>query len=402
LTTKLYYNDSYLSHFAAEITAIRPHTDERFAVMLDQTAFYPESGGQPSDRGTINRIPVLDVVDEGADILHILPEAPALGKADCCIDWTRRFDHMQQHSGQHLLSAAAFQATGAETAGFHLGAASSQVDLALDTLTRAQAEEIERAANYTVFANQVFHTHYATTETLTNYPIRKQPPAGVEQIRLIEVPGLDCCPCGGTHVTRAGEIGLIKIRSWERKKGLVRVDFVCGGRALHNYQLITYTVNELSARFSAPSPELLLTVERHFAQDEQVEKQLKQLKQELNEHLTRELLSKADSQGGIKVISHLMPSALPQDIADLAKRLAAHEQTIALIGGISPDESKSHLVFACSSGVKVNMGEELKAVLPVIQGKGGGNPQLAQGGGSETSQTAAALASAKRKVLGLL
>ena len=239
-------------------------------------------------------------------------------------------------------------------------------------------------------------------ETLANYPIRKQPPAGVEHIRLIEVPGLDCCPCGGTHVTRAGEIGLIKIRSWERKKGLVRVDFVCGGRALHNYQLITYTVNELSARFSAPSPELMLTVERHFARDEQLEKQLNQLKQELNEHLTRELLSKADSRGGIKVISHLMPSALPPDIADLAKRLAAHEQIIALIGGISPDESKSHLVFACSAGIKINMGEELKTVLPLILGKGGGNALLAQGGGSEAGQTAAALDSAKRKVLGLL
>lgn len=402
MTTKLYYNDSYLSRFEAEITAIRPHKNEQFAIMLDQTAFYPESGGQPSDRGTINSLPVLDVVEEGADILHILPEAPALGKAVCCIDWTRRFDHMQQHSGQHLLSAAAFQVTGAETAGFHLGTASSQIDLVLDALTREQAEEIERTANHTVFANQIFHTHYATVETLANYPIRKQPPAGVEHIRLIEVPGLDCCPCGGTHVTRAGEIGLIKIRSWERKKGLVRVDFVCGGRALHNYQLITYTVNELSARFSAPSPELMLTVERHFARDEQLEKQLNQLKQELNEHLTRELLSKADSRGGIKVISHLMPSALPPDIADLAKRLAAHEQIIALIGGISPDESKSHLVFACSPGIKINMGEELKTVLPLILGKGGGNALLAQGGGSEVGQTAAALDSAKRKVLGLL
>ena len=146
MTTKLYYNDSYLSRFEAEITAIRPHKNEQFAIMLDQTAFYPESGGQPSDRGTINSLPVLDVVEEGADILHILPEAPALGKAVCCIDWTRRFDHMQQHSGQHLLSAAAFQVTGAETAGFHLGTASSQIDLVLDALTREQAEEIERTA----------------------------------------------------------------------------------------------------------------------------------------------------------------------------------------------------------------------------------------------------------------
>lgn len=401
-TTKLYYTDSYLTQFDATITAVQPYGAGQYAALLDQTAFYPESGGQPSDRGWINGIPVLDVVEEGSDVLHILAEKPDTDKANCSIDWPRRFDHMQQHSGQHLLSAAAFQATGAETVGFHLGTASSQVDLTIDTITREQVEEIERIANSIVFANYQLHTHYATAETLTSYPVRKQPPAGVERIRLIEVPDVDCCPCGGTHVAMAGEIGLIKIRSWERKKGLVRVDFVCGGRALQYYQLMTHTVNELSSRFSAPAPELMLTIERHFARDEQVEKQLNQLKQDLNEYLTKDLLAKADTCSGIKVISHVMASALPQDIADVAKRLAAHEQVIALVGGISPDGSKSHLVFACSAGSSVNMSEHLKAVLPLIQGKGGGNAQLAQGGGNGAGQTAFALESARRNVLSSL
>lgn len=394
--------NSYRRQFDAMITAVQPYGDGQYAASLDQTAFYPESGGQPSDRGMINGIPVLDIVEKGPDILHILAQSPDVGKADCHIDWTRRFDHMQQHSGQHLLSAAAFLATGAETVGFHLGTASSQIDLTLDALTREQAEEIEKIANSIVFANHELHIHYATEETIVNYPLRKQPPAGVERIRLIEVPDIDCCPCGGTHVARSGEIGLIKIRSWERKKGQVRVDFVCGGRALQNYQLITYTVNELSNRFSASTSELMLTVERHFARDEQVEKQLHQLKQDLNEYLSKDLLAKTEPYSGIRVISHVMPSALPQDIADLAKRLAAQEQVIALIGGISPDGSKTHLVFACSAGGPVNMGEHLKAVLPLIQGKGGGNAQLAQGGGSETGQTATALETAKHNLLSRL
>lgn len=401
-TLKLYDHDAYSAEFNAIITGIRPHSDGYFAITLDQTAFYPASGGQPSDTGWINDTAVVDVIEDNSDILHLVAEVPDGDKVTGRINWSRRFDHMQQHSGQHILSAAAHQVTGAETAGFHLGAESSQIDLTLDALTREQTQQIERLANEVVFANLLLDIHHATRDNLSNYPVRKQPPTDVEQIRLIEVPGIDCCPCGGTHVKQTGEIGLIKIRSWERKKGLVRIDFVCGTRALRDYQLVTYAINDTAARFSAPIPELLATVERHFARDEQLEKQLYLLKQTINEYLAKELQAASQTVNGIKVISQLLPSATPQDVSELAKRLTVHGQTVALIGGINPEQTKNHLVFSCSPGIKINMNEQLKAVLPRIKGKGGGNPQTAQGGGSEITETASVLAEAKQNILAAL
>lgn len=401
-TARLYYDDSYIKEFTANVMEIRPYENGRYAVLLDRSAFYPESGGQPCDKGRIDGIEVLDIIDYGSEILHIMAAAPAAKQIHASVDWYRRFDHMQQHSGQHILSAAAYQITSAETVGFHLGAASSQIDLTLDTLTREQAEQIEHTANKTVFSNIQITTHYASKSTLAQFPVRKQPPAEVENIRLIELPGIDCCPCGGTHVRNSGEIGLIKIRSWERKKGLVRIDFVCGGRALADYQLITYSVNDLSARFSVPVTELLPAVDKHFAKDEQIEKQLNQAKQDLSDFLAKELLTTSEMYNDVRLIHYLLPSAQPQEVSDLAKRLAANERVIALIGGVNPDQTKCHLVFASAAGTKINMGEQLKAVLPLIQGKGGGNPQSAQGGGSDASRAEEALAKAKQNIVASL
>ena len=396
---RLYYDDSYIKEFTANVIEARPYDDGKYAVILDRTAFYPASGGQPSDAGWIDGIQLVDVTEDGSNVLHITSEMPKSAQVACRIDWTRRFDHMQQHSGQHILSAAAYQITGAETVGFHLGTTSSQVDLSLEALTREQAEAIEQLANEVVFANTMVSIHYATRSTLADYPIRKQPPTEVDRIRLIEFPSIDCCPCGGTHVKTSGEIGLIKIRAWERKKGLVRVDYVSGGRALKDYQLVTYTVNSLSARFSAPVPELFTTVEKHFVKDEQTEKHLNQLKHDLSDYIAKHLLNSAEVYKGIKLISHQLSAAQPQEIADLAKRLTSHGNFIALIGGVNPEQTKNHLVFACSPGIPVNMGELLRTVLPIVNGKGGGSAQSAQGGGTAVEGTALALAKAKSNVI---
>jgi alanyl-tRNA synthetase len=400
-TLKLFHEDAYLTKFQAEVVCLTPRNDGSCAVILDRTAFYPEGGGQPADLGWIEGIRVLDVQEENREIIHFLAEAPDKKQITGIVDWKRRFDHMQQHSGQHLLSAVVYQLTGAETAGFHLGAQSSQIDITRDTLTREEATLIEDHANQLLFQNSPILTHYATEATVSSYPIRKQPPKGIDRIRLIEFPEVDCCPCAGTHVKRTAEIGLIKIRSWERKKGLVRIDFVCGSRALTDYQLLNAVVNTLSARFSAPVPELLPAVDRHFAKDEQLEQHFLVLKQDFNGYLVKDLLH-SGACNGIRVITHIMPSAAPQDVTDLARRLAANEQVIALIGGINSEQTKNHLTFACSPDVQINMGEQLKAVLPLINGKGGGSAQSAQGGGTDTGQTARALEAARKNILQLL
>ncbi|MCX7781242.1 MAG: DHHA1 domain-containing protein [Negativicutes bacterium] len=398
-TDKLYHKDAYLTDFEATVKDIAPLQDGRFAVVLDQTAFYPESGGQPSDRGYIGAIPVIDVQEQGDEVIHILEIPPAEKRITAQINWTRRFDHMQQHSGQHILSAAVYEITGAETVGFHLGAASSQIDIALNALTWEQIAAIEAAANTVVFANPTVLIHQATSNTLANFRIRKQPPNDVAVIRLIEFAGVDCCPCGGTHVATAGEIGLIKIRAWEKKKGLIRLDFVCGGRALRDYQLINQVASELSARFSAAIPELVQAVDKHFAHDAEIENRLHQMKQDYYTYLTRDLLGQAELCGRYRIIVHILSSALPQEVTELAKRLASHPATIALIAGVNPEQNKNHLTFACSTDVTLNMSEHLKAVLPLINGKGGGTAQSAQGGGSGVETTAEAVQAAKANII---
>ena len=401
MTIKLYHSDAYITKFEGIVQEVRPHTNGHYAILLDQTAFYPESGGQPSDHGHINTIPVCDVIEVAGDILHILPEPPSTATIAGSIDWERRFDHMQQHSGQHILSAAAFEAAGAETVGFHLGSTSSQIDLTLDEFNRNLAIKIENIANQAIFSNLPVRSHYVTAETISDHPVRKQPPAGIEQIRLIDIPRFDCCPCGGTHVARTGEVGLIKILSWEKKKGLIRLEFVCGLRALSHYQTSVYILNELSARFSSPAAELLSAVEKHFIKSEQTEKELQQARTELAKHLISKLRKQAPkTPGGIQVISYLLPEASPQEVTELAKGLAAgQEPTIALIGGIHPDGLKGHIVFACSAGIPLHMGEYLKEILPLIQGKGGGSAQSAQGGGSGVTHFSAALNTSRENVL---
>lgn len=228
-TKRLYYNDSYLLSFDARL--VRQELRENgAAVVLDESAFYPTSGGQPHDQGSINGVPIIDVVDEGEEVIHILkqPLPHDTTIVECRIDWARRFDHMQQHAGQHILSACFEQLFDAETVGFHLGQEVVTVDIAKDSLSKEEADQVENMANDNIYANKEIKAYFVEQEDVPSIPLRK-PPTVTENIRIVEVDEFDYSACGGTHPARTGEIGMIKIRRWEKSRGNLRVEFVCGG-----------------------------------------------------------------------------------------------------------------------------------------------------------------------------
>jgi len=250
-TKRLYYDDSYLRHFTAQVVE-STKVKGRPAVILDRTAFYPTSGGQPHDRGLINGIPVINVIErKDGTVVHVLEE-PLPGEVTTVegeIDWERRFDHMQQHTGQHILSQACLQRLKAETVGFHLGADYATIDLNKAPLSEKKLEAAEALANAVVFANRPVVARFVSKEELAAMPLRK-PPAVEGPIRIVTVEGFDWSPCGGTHVRATGEVGVIKIVRYERRGAETRLTFLCGERAWRDYHQKNRLLRRLATRFS--------------------------------------------------------------------------------------------------------------------------------------------------------
>ena len=228
-TERLYYDDSYLREFEAQVIDVRPQA-AHFRVHLDRTAFYPESGGQPMDRGTLGGLLVVQVTEEEEAVVHLVERELPREKVKGVIDWPRRFDHMQQHTGQHVLSAAFQKVAEARTVGFHLGTEISTIDLDSDRLGYRQMEEAEELANQVVFEDRPVHIIYCAAAEANQMELRK-PTQRAGEVRVVEVEGFDRSACGGTHVRRTGGVGLILLRKIERRKELTRVEFVCGGRS---------------------------------------------------------------------------------------------------------------------------------------------------------------------------
>ena len=272
MTTKLYWEDAHLTRFTARVTDAWLEGAHR-VVALDQSAFYPTGGGQPCDTGSINTSRVIDVemADDGR-ILHRLDSDISFAIGDevsCEINWSRRREMIQQHTGQHILSQAFFRLFGAETKGFRITDRSTEIDLTLE----AQPDEIDRAiaraeelANDVVFDNREIHVHNVTPEEAAALPLRKESFVA-DCVRVIEIADYDWSPCGGTHAKRAGEVGLIAVRGWERAKKMTRVHFLCGVRALNDYRRVSRTADAIARKFSAGREDVEASVTRLFEEN---------------------------------------------------------------------------------------------------------------------------------------
>ncbi|HVF89569.1 MAG TPA: DHHA1 domain-containing protein [Blastocatellia bacterium] len=397
-TEKLYFTDSGLLEFSATVLEVTGGP-EGARVVLDRTAFYPTGGGQPHDTGRIDGAEVIDVIeDDSGSIIHVVKEGGGIDVGSVvrgALDHGRRLDHLQQHSGQHILSQAFVQACGAETRSFHLGAETSTIDIELQAPSDEHMRAAEDVANAIIFEDRPMQVHLVSEEEASRLPLRKES-AVRGTIRVIEVEGFDWSPCGGTHAKRTGQIGLIAIKSFERVKKMARVEFVCGARALKDYRLANNTALAVARLFSTErdaTPEL---VKRALDENKSIRKRLRGLAELAVIPEAASMLSAATVTGDFKVVEAIFEERDADELRLLAAKLTQLEPSIALLG--SRDGASARLVFARSAMLSQNMGELLSESCRLLGGRGGGRPDMAQGGGPAIEKLDEAIAVAAEKV----
>jgi alanyl-tRNA synthetase len=389
MTDRLYYRDPYLRTFDAIVEKVEPRGD-RWSVALDRTAFYPTTGGQPFDMGTLGGLRVVDVVDEeDGGITHVV-EQPGVGHvSDTCltpgqrvhgeIDWARRFDHMQQHTGQHVLSAAILSVCRARTVSFHLGAAVSTIDLERE-LSPAEIAAAETEANRVVWEDRPVTIRFVSAEEAAALPLRKEPARG-GTLRLIDVEGFDLSACGGTHVARSGAIGIIAVASWERFKGGQRLEFLCGGRALGRWRAFRDTIASSVRLLSVLPEEIPATVERMQGDAREQKRAAATLQIELAKFRARELAEAAESIGGTAAVLRAV-DADANGLKALATAVAAASHSIVVLVSTT---RPALVVAARSSDAAVSAQQIIATLTGKFGGRGGGKPDLAQAGGIDAA-----------------
>jgi alanyl-tRNA synthetase len=375
-THRLYYDDSFLQTFTAHVLSCTPvspvftasGTVPAWEVLLDQTALYPSSGGQPHDLGRLGESPVLDVRDDGDEIAHIVAQELRSGAINGCIDWPRRFDHMQQHTGQHLLSAVFEERFGLPTVSFHLGSDTCTIDLhgpepSPDVLRGAQ-----RAANAATFEDRLVTVRYGTADQLAQRGVRKEVDRkGI--LRAIEIEAVDLQPCGGTHVRSAGQIGLVLVRRCTRIRQDWRVEFVCGGRAERTATADFHLLHGIADRLTCSPEDAPAAIEKASAERDENSKSLRLALEQLAEARAKLLVAATPpSVDGLRCISTLLQNESPDLLLPLATELAKNEKTVALL----IHEPTGLLVFSQSMAAAADLSAVLKQVLANVPGKGGG------------------------------
>lgn len=377
MSNRLYYQDPRCVEFDALVTAVT-RLDERPAVSLDVTAFYPTSGGQPCDTGTLGDARVVDVVESDAgDVWHVLDrEMEAKRRVHGKVDRDRRFDHMQQHTGQHILSAAFDRLHRARTVGFHLGAQVSTVDLSVDLSPDAVASA-EAEANRIVWEDRPVAIRFVGHEEAAALPLRKESErSGV--LRVIDVEGYDLSACGGTHVQRTGEVGLIAVLSTERLRGGTRLEFVCGGRALRSLRLFRDAVAGCIRHVSVAPEELPAAIERLQSDGKDQRKVVKDLQQRLAGFEAAALAAAAEEVGGVRQVVQALDGRDQNELKTMALAICgAPGYRAALFSTTAPYVA----VLARSKDGREDCAAVLKTLMAAFGGRGGGRPEMAQCGG---------------------
>ena len=393
-TERIYFTDASILEFSARVVEVRPSSDGQ-QVVLDKTAFYPTGGGQPNDTGLLNEARVVDVYeDEAGVIFHLVKEPGQLQAGDSVtgrIDQARRLDHMQQHSGQHILSQAFVKACNAQTRSFHLGAQTSTIDIELYSPTDDHMRTAEEVANQVIFEDRLMRVHMVNEEEAARLPLRKEV-AVRGDVRVIEIEDFDWSPCGGTHAARTGQIGLIAIKSFERAKKMTRVEFVCGRRALVEYRQASGAASAIARLFSADreaAPELAA---RAIEENKALKKRLRDLLELAIGAEAAGLLAEAGATNDFKIIRRAYDDRDVEEIRLLASKIVATEPAVALLG--TRDKSSARLVFARSASLAQEMGRLMADACSLLGGRGGGRPDMAQGGGPMIEKLEEALSNA--------
>ena len=385
-----YYDDSYTTRFQGDITDVGVHAG-RPAIELGVTWFYPESGGQLADSGTIAGSRVLDVqVDDEARVWHVVDTPPSGRGLACEIDWARRFDHMQQHTGQHILSAAFERLKNAPTLSSTLGAEKSVIEVGLSDVDWRTVEAVEAAANQVLWDDRVLVLHWTDSAGITKFPLRK-PPKVSGRIRVVEIPDWDWSACGGTHTRRTGEVGAIKIVGWEKLRGNVRFTFLCGGRALRDHAWRTEALLDAARRRSRGERELIAHLERAMEERDELRKKLAVF-------TARQIADEARAAVG-------RPA---QPVAVLAADRSREDTRLFALQCL---EAGAPWVISATSGpepqlvlgrAKANAALDLRTLVPELlvaaKGKGGGSPDVVTIAPADAASAQAAFELAKSKL----
>ena len=371
MTRRLYYDDCYLTEFPARVEEA---SGDGRRIYLDATAFYPASGGQPFDIGTIEGAPVVEVVDEGDRIAHLTAAPVTALEVACRVDWARRFDHMQQHSGQHLLSAVLEEFYQIPTVSFHLGGDYSTIDVLVAGFDRTQVADLERRANEVIFENRSILTGYRAS---TDCADLRKPPDRPGIIRVVNIEGLDHSACGGTHVRSTGEIGLIMIRKLEKARNTLRVEFLCGMRAVRRARADFEALSQTARIFSSSLDEAPALVAEQVERLQEAEKHRRKLAVALAELRGRELyqLAEPDAAGLRRHVLRLRSGAVDEEIRAEAQGFVAAPRSMF----VAVVEETGAVLLAVSADSGLHSGNTLRSLVAAHGGRGGGKAQVAQG-----------------------
>jgi alanyl-tRNA synthetase len=390
-TRRIYFADAYRTEFEARVLK-RLDFEGKPALVLDETCFYPESGGQPWDRGTLEGIDVIKVVEDNEGrIVHVLARDIAGERVKGRIDWTTRFDHMQQHSGQHILSQAFFELLRGETRSFHLGDDVSTLEIGVARIADEDVERVERRANAVVFEDREIKTYFVPEERIGEIPLRR-PPKKEGLIRVVEVGGYDYSACGGTHCWKSGEIGPIKILKWERIRGNLRFEFVCGGRALRDYQMKNRVVRSLAGTFNVQDRDVPAAVDRLSSELKNAKKDIRRLEELAASYEAKEIAAAVRGP----VFQNVYRDRSLEAVRLLALNLARQADIVVLFGAVT--ESRSHVVMARPDKSTFDLRELVPIVSPLINGRGGGSPSLVEIAGDRGADLSSALEKAAASV----
>ena len=394
MTERLYYQQPDLRSFDAVVTRVLDR-DGRPAVLLDRTAFYPTSGGQPFDTGRLGEVDVIETIDEDEDIVHVV-SAPLAERAAVRgdINWTRRFDHMQQHTGQHVLSAAFDRLFDNRTMSFHMGSDASAIDLARE-MSVADIERAVDEANRVVWDDRPVTIRTVSPEEAAQLPLRKEPVRS-GPLRLIEVADFDLSACGGTHVARTGEIGIIAVSATERFRGGSRITFVCGARALRAFRMQRDAIAGGIKHLSVAPGELPASIERLQQDFKQSRKDIARLQQSLAVHEAQRLLDDAPVVDGIRIVVQALEGWDAAGLRAIASTLTAHERVAAALFSATPPVAAA---VARSADVTLDASAVLRTLMATFGGRGGGKADLAQGAGL-TGDVAAMLDAVRAAISG--
>jgi len=389
-TEKVYYNYVSAAPFEAEILELRPSGEGKTAIVLDKSIFYPDGGGQPADRGTIDGVALLDVRDNDGEISHLVAAANAVklkpGKAECLLDLRRRRDYTALHSGQHILSGTIISMIGAPTVSMHLGDETYTIDVDTPEMSDEFLVTVEEAVANVIEENRPVTVHLCPPEDIGSFPLRKVPPMGEEVIRVVEIEGCDIIACCGTHVKRTGEIGLFRIHGAEKYKGMTRVSFSAGRRLLLESRHLRQNAAVVSHALSVPLGEIGKGVLDFIDKTAQTEKRLKFLEEKIIQEKAEALIRKAGSNAkpadvanevGVNLPISIIESYVEEsidEVQNIAKIVQKKSQAAFILAS---EQDRKFVAFCSAKGFDLR--SLIKNAFEAQGGRGGGSPSFFQG-----------------------